>query len=168
MRHLQLALVLTLLLGTSALSAAYDVSSSIRELAALYRINPEYMLALGEVESNLRHDAVGTYGERGPLQVLPSTFRALGGKNIGNWRETTSVGVLYFSKCLKAAKGDYRLAAIYYNAGIGNKNDRARRYASKVSRSYHRRRETVHRSSRILPIGSVTPSATSTGIKVSN
>lgn len=123
-------------------SAAVKVSPVVPFIEATARakgVNPDFMLAMGEVESGLRANAVGRAGERGPLQVLPRTFRALGGKNLNDWRETTRVGIRYFTKCLRAAKGDYSLAAIYYNAGIGNINRRAVWYASKVSRHYRQR-----------------------------
>jgi soluble lytic murein transglycosylase-like protein len=118
---------------------AQEVSSAIREFAILNRIDPEYLLAVGEVESRLNPYAVGRAGERGPLQVLPSTFRALGGRRLGDWRETTAVATRYFARCLRLAGGNYELATTYYNAGEGNVHHRSIRYAVKVSRHYTRR-----------------------------
>jgi soluble lytic murein transglycosylase-like protein len=118
---------------------AHEVSSAIREFAILHRIDPEYLLAVGEVESRLNPYAVGRAGERGPLQILPSTFKALGGRRLNDWRETTLAGVKYFARCLRLAGGDYTLATTYYNAGEGNVRHRSIRYAVKVSRHYARR-----------------------------
>lgn len=123
-------------------SVAYKVSPVvhfIRKTARAEGVNPDFILAVGEVESDLRVNAVGGYGERGPLQVLPRTFRALGGRDIYDWQETTKVGVSYFARCLRKAKGNYALATIYYNAGEGRLNARAVAYAHKVSRHYSRR-----------------------------
>jgi peptidoglycan DL-endopeptidase CwlO len=59
-----------------AIPAAYE--ASFRRAARDTRLPVSLLVAVGQVESNLRQDAVSTAGARGVMQVLPATAAGLG------------------------------------------------------------------------------------------
>lgn len=91
------------------------------------------ILLAAHAESDFRWDAVGLAGEHGPLQVMPGTFRAVGGVDFDNIDDCFEAGLLYLSMCYKKARGDYNLALAYYNGGLSCKNPLqvARRHVSR-------------------------------------
>lgn len=82
-----------------------------------YGVDPLLVVAVGGAESDWRINVRGRHGELGPMQLMPSTFRSLGGKDPRDWRENVDLGTLYLSMMLERAGGDERLAVAYYNAG---------------------------------------------------
>lgn len=82
-----------------------------------YGVDPLLVVAVGGAESDWRINARGRKGEYGPMQLMPSTFRYLGGKDPSDWRENVDLGTKYLAMMLERAGGDERLAVAYYNAG---------------------------------------------------
>lgn len=72
-------------------------------------------------ESDFNWNAVGRAGERGPLQVMPGTFKMVHRGNFGNMDDCFEAGLRYLSLCYKKSRGDYNLALAYYNGGLSCK-----------------------------------------------
>lgn len=90
------------------------------------------VIAMGGVESRWQTRAIGSRGERGPLQILPRTARWLGACDLDDWRQTLDAGVRYYARvALPAAGGDVRTAVAVYNAGASRGLATARRLASR-------------------------------------
>lgn len=95
-------------------------------------VDPLLVVAVGSVESSWRLHVRGRAGEYGPLQVLPSTFYAMGGSNPHDWRESLDIGVKYLAKMLDRADGCEELALAYYNAGPSRPQD----FVQRITRTY--------------------------------
>jgi soluble lytic murein transglycosylase-like protein len=95
----------------------------VREEASLAGIPPDFADAIAEVESGYHPRAIGTAGEVGLMQVLPSTARMLGFE--GTVEELTNpdanihYGVTYLAQAWRLAGGDICTAAMKYRAGHG-------------------------------------------------
>jgi len=127
-------------------SAAYnhyrcDIANQIYISAVKHGIDPMLVVAVGQVESSWRLNVRGPKGEYGPMQVMPTTARELGVKNLNDWRETTDAGIAYLAKMLDRAEGNLELALSYYNAGPSRGKDSAMRvsqnYVRKVMQIYN-------------------------------
>src|SRR5690606_26115882 len=103
--------------GAQLSADPWAIAAQIDSSSRRYGIDPMLVVAVGHAESGWDVHAVGRMGEVGPMQVTPATFRALGGRNLWNWRETVDAGARYLAMMLERAGGDVRLAVAYYNAG---------------------------------------------------
>jgi soluble lytic murein transglycosylase-like protein len=101
--------------------AKADVPKMVQQSAARHGVPAGLALRISKVESGHRCNAVGRAGERGPLQVLPSTARHMGYRNIGGASCATQIdaGMKYLRHCYKGAAGNHRRAAACFNAGPG-------------------------------------------------
>lgn len=122
-------------------SPAYSssVSSMVATSAKKHGVPVEFALKVARQESGLRCNAVGAAGERGPLQILPSTARGLGYKNIrtASCSVQLDAGMKHLSICYKGMKGDQWMTAGCHNHGFGSIKTRrlskhAQRYANSV------------------------------------
>ncbi len=103
-------------------------------------------VAMGAVESRWQTRAIGSCGEKGPLQVMPSTARWLGVRDLDDWRATIDAAVRYYARvCLPRAGGDTRTAVAVYNAGASRGLDTARRLASRHVERVWAAREAIGR-----------------------
>lgn len=125
-------------LGDEAMKVAAQVHASSER----WGVDPYLIVALGSAESDWRLNARGRSGEYGPLQVLPATFRLLGGQNPNDWRETIDIGVRYFAMCLEKAGGNERLALAYYNSGPNRSAKQATAISGKYANRVLSRRRT--------------------------
>lgn len=93
----------------------------VQQSAARHGVPPGLALRISKVESGHRCNAVGRAGERGPLQVLPSTARHMGYRNIAgaSCARQIDAGMAYLRYCYRAAGGNHRRAAACYNGGPG-------------------------------------------------
>lgn len=95
----------------------WAIAAQIERSSRRWGVDPWLVVAVGFAESSWNVNARGRLGEVGPMQVMPSTYRALGGKRLGDWRENIDVGTRYLAMMLDHARGDVHLAVAYYNAG---------------------------------------------------
>jgi soluble lytic murein transglycosylase-like protein len=95
----------------------------VREEASLAGIPPDFADAIAEVESGYHSRAIGTAGEVGLMQVLPSTARMLGFEGTAEELAAPEVnihyGVTYLAQAWRLAGGDICTAAMKYRAGHG-------------------------------------------------
>lgn len=125
-------------LATTATANADNSTAYIREFAGKYRISSTFALRVAKVESNYKCSAVGRAGEVGPLQILPSTARSLGYKNIrgASCRTKVDAGMKHLAICYHGANGNARRAAACHNAGVASL--KWRRYPAAVQRYVRR------------------------------
>ena len=95
----------------------WAIAAQIERSSRRWGVDPWLVVAVGFAESSWNVHARGRAGEVGPMQVMPATYRAMGGKHLGDWRENIDVGTRYLALMLDHAQGDVRLAVAYYNAG---------------------------------------------------
>lgn len=124
----------------TAAEAHADAKPLVISSAKRHGVPVEFALRVAKVESGVKCGRTGAAGEKGPLQILPSTARALGYKNIraASCATQTDAGMKHLSICWKKTRSLWRAAACH-NQGIsvayGRKVTKAAaRYANKVAR----------------------------------
>jgi soluble lytic murein transglycosylase-like protein len=127
-----------LVLSTTMVFA--DAKPLVVSSAKRHGVPVEFALRVAKVESGVQCGRTGAAGEKGPLQILPSTARALGYKNIraASCATQTDAGMKHLALCWKKTRNLWRAAACH-NQGIsvayGRKVSKAAaRYANKVAR----------------------------------
>lgn len=91
----------------------------IREIAAVYGLEPALIKAVISVESDFDPQAVSAKGARGLMQLMPLTASELGVERIHDPWENVEGGARFLRYQLDRFKGDERLALAAYNAGDG-------------------------------------------------
>ena len=95
---------------------ATEVTYQILATARLEGIDPLDLAGMARVESNFNPAAIGKLGERGLIQIRPSTFSSWHAGDFSDWRATLEAGARYLASCLRRFR-DLRLALAAYNAG---------------------------------------------------
>ena len=94
-------------------------AADFRAAAKTNRIDDAWLRAVAHAESGMQPDAVSPKGAQGMMQLLPATAREYRVGNPFSARESIQGGARYLSALLRRFKGDRRLAAAAYNAGMG-------------------------------------------------
>lgn len=94
-----------------------DLEALALEAAAEYGVRPELVRAVIETESNFRTEAVSRVGAQGPMQLMPTTSKALGIDDPQDARQNIFGGTKYLSSLLDRFNGNVALALAGYNAG---------------------------------------------------
>jgi hypothetical protein len=110
------------------------------------RLGPEHVdtaLRITKLESGYRCHVLGPktrHGQAvGPLQVLPSSAKALGVENLHrDCKAQITAGILHMERCLKAGAKTYRDMAACHVAGWGAWNKRLNKSAQKYREKYIR------------------------------
>lgn len=127
--------------GSKTATNKEQVARIVLQEAQAAGVPGDLALAMAKVESNLNCAARGSAGERGVMQIKPSTARSMGYQGKPNGLNDCQVGAHYGMKYLREAldraNGDHCRAAGLYNMGIGNKrlSQSARNYCTKVVRA---------------------------------
>jgi len=74
-------------------------------------------MAIIMAESSYNPKAISKKGAKGLMQLMPTTAKSLGVKDIFNPEHNINAGVRYFKKLLNQFNGDVELALAAYNAG---------------------------------------------------
>lgn len=131
--------VLFLCLFTTGASAS--VRDMVRAEAIRQGVPVGLALSIAHHESNFRCSAVGRAGERGVMQIKPSTARGLGyrgpASGLNNCATGIRYGMIYLKMAYKKARGNVYKAAIFYNGGLGSKKQRSG-YANKIHKKARR------------------------------
>jgi soluble lytic murein transglycosylase-like protein len=153
-------LSLSMLFLLSAKSKA-DVPSRLAErcvqhYAAHYRVPPELIAALIDVESHWNPRALSNKGAMGLMQLMPETARRYGAFQPFDVEQNIAAGTRYVTTLMWEFRGDLRLVAAAYYAGdrwIGQKqlnycNLDVIAYVEAVRRQYVMRKQATERLSR--------------------
>lgn len=93
-----------------------SVQSLIVQAAQSGDVDPTLALAVAQHESGLNQSAVGTSGEQGVFQIMPSTAQDLG-IDPTNLQENIAGGTALLSQLLAQFGGDHAKALAAYNCG---------------------------------------------------
>jgi len=94
-----------------------QILSMLDEAADKYGVPREKIRKMAGVESDYNPDAVSPKDAHGVMQVIPSTFKEMGGTDPNDVRQNIDAGVGYYKRMLERYNGDDRLATAAYNAG---------------------------------------------------
>jgi len=116
--------------------------------AAAYRVPPELVHAIIEVESGWQPHVVSNKGAAGLMQLMPATAATFGVTNRFEVEQNIRGGVAYLARLLKLFNGDLRLVCAAYvagenrilPAGLNYSNAEVFEYVRKVARLYERHR----------------------------
>jgi soluble lytic murein transglycosylase-like protein len=89
----------------------------VRSLAPRYRLDPNLVLAVVEVESNFNPKAVSPKNAQGLMQLIPATAERFGVRDVWDPEQNLHGGMAYLRWLLDYFKGDVKLALAGYNAG---------------------------------------------------
>ena len=116
----------------------------VRE-SAKHNLDPAFVAAVMQVESNFDVCAVSRAGARGLMQLMPATARELGVRDIFDPEQNIKAGVRYLAEGTRLTQGNLDRTCAFYNAGPKSlKSTRyrwpreTRRYVEKVRRKYSR------------------------------
>ena len=135
-----------------------DVPSTLAErcvqhYAARYRVPPELIAALIDVESRWNPRALSNKGAMGLMQLMPDTARRYGAFQPFDVEQNIAAGTRYVTTLMWEFRGDLRLVAAAYYAGdrwIGQKQLNYRNpdviaYVEAVRRQYLMRKQAAAR-----------------------
>jgi soluble lytic murein transglycosylase-like protein len=89
----------------------------VRQYAAHYRVPPEFVAALIDVESRWNPLALSSKGAMGLMQLMPATARRYGAFKPFDMEQNIAAGTRYVTALMWEFHGDLRLVAAAYYAG---------------------------------------------------
>lgn len=119
-------------------ATASDATSLVVAAAKRHRVPVDLALRVGRAESGLQCHRHNRSGASGPLQIMPSTARAMGYRGPSIRRASCAVqtewGMRHLAMCYRGAKGDRRIAAACHYQGVS-----ALRRVTRAGAAYARR-----------------------------
>jgi soluble lytic murein transglycosylase-like protein len=94
-----------------------SVQRIVEETAQKYDVDPLLVHSVIQVESGYNPNAVSPKGAQGLMQLIPSTARRFGVRNVYDVRENVEGGVRYLKYLNTLFPNDLRLTLAAYNAG---------------------------------------------------
>ena len=113
-------LLLLLLLLPRVAPAQVDPAPAaqfVRQYAGHYRVSPELVAALIDVESRWNPRALSSKGAMGLMQLMPATARRFGAFEPFDIEQNIAAGTRYVTALMWEFHGDLRLVAAAYYAG---------------------------------------------------
>jgi soluble lytic murein transglycosylase-like protein len=89
----------------------------VRRYAAHYRVSPEFIAALIDVESRWNPRAISDKGAMGLMQLMPATALRYGAIHPFEIEENIAAGTRYVTALMWEFHGDMRLVSAAYYAG---------------------------------------------------
>ena len=99
---------------------ANQYDSLIRQSAEKYGIPPRLLKAMIQQESHFNKNAQSGAGAKGLVQIMPPTWKELGGGDPFDPKTNIDHSAKYMSQLLKRYGGDMPKALAAYNYGMGN------------------------------------------------
>jgi soluble lytic murein transglycosylase-like protein len=119
-------------------ATASDATALVTAAAKRHRVPVDLALRVGRAESGLQCHRHNKSGASGPLQIMPSTARAMGYRGPSIRRASCAVqtewGMRHLAMCYRGAKGDRRIAAACHYQGVS-----ALQRVSRAGAAYARR-----------------------------
>jgi soluble lytic murein transglycosylase-like protein len=108
-------------LFSSSAHADPHVQRMVESTARAFGVPPKLAVNVAKVETRNQCGLVGSHGERGPLQIRPSSAAGLGYKNIAraSCQVQLNAGMAHLALCYKIAKGNWFRTAACHNGGPG-------------------------------------------------
>jgi soluble lytic murein transglycosylase-like protein len=97
--------------------ASGEIAKLVRNLAPRYRLDPNLVLAVVEVESNFNPTARSHKNAQGLMQLIPATAERFGVQDVWDPVQNLRGGMAYLRWLLDHFDGDVKLALAGYNAG---------------------------------------------------
>jgi soluble lytic murein transglycosylase len=94
-----------------------EIHAHIEEVAAQYKLSPQLVAAIIDVESEFNPRAVSRRGAQGLMQLMPETAATLDVQDSFDARENIEGGVKHLKALLERFRGNVPLAVAAYNAG---------------------------------------------------
>jgi transglycosylase-like protein with SLT domain/Sel1 repeat-containing protein len=91
----------------------------VKTIAPEYKVHPQLVLSVIEVESNFDTVARSPKNAKGLMQLIPGTAARFGVRNAYDAQQNVRGGTAYLQWLLAYYQGDVTLAAAAYNAGEG-------------------------------------------------
>ena len=88
-------------------------------MAPEFGLDPNFVLAIMQIKSGYRTDAVSPRNAQGLMQLIPETAERLGVKDPFDAKDNMRGGMRYLRWLLAYFQGDVSLVAAAYNAGEG-------------------------------------------------
>lgn len=114
-------LIVLLLIATLPCARAQPNTSQaercVRLYAAHYRVPPELIAALIDVESRWNPRAISNKGAMGLMQLMPATAKRYGATHPFDVEENIAAGTRYVTALMWEFHGDMRLVSAAYYAG---------------------------------------------------
>jgi len=95
------------------------IVNMVCKLAPEYRLDPNLVLAVVEVESNFDPKALSPKNAQGLMQLIPETAQRFGVKDVWDPEQNLRGGMAYLRWLLDHFNGDVKMALAGYNAGEG-------------------------------------------------
>jgi soluble lytic murein transglycosylase-like protein len=99
--------------------APADLAKLVRTLAPEFRLSPNLVMAVIQVESNFDPNALSPKNAQGLMQLIPETAERFGVNDVWDPEQNLRGGMAYLRWLLDHFQGDVRLALAGYNAGEG-------------------------------------------------
>jgi len=152
-------LICLLLLRPSFAPSQSDFALSlrlVRQYASHYRVPPELISALIDVESGWNPRALSNKGAMGLMQLMPATARRFGALDPFNVEQNIAAGTRYVTTLMWEFHGDLRLVSAAYYAGdrdiareqLNYRNPDVVAYVQQVRRRYMLRKDQADRPPR--------------------
>lgn len=97
--------------------ASGEVARMVRAMAPKYRLDPNLVLAVVEVESGFNPKALSPKNAQGLMQLIPATAERFGVADVWDPEQNLRGGMAYLRWLLDRFDGDVKLALAGYNAG---------------------------------------------------
>jgi soluble lytic murein transglycosylase len=137
-------------------ASCVDAYRCVQHYAAHYRVPPELIAALIDVESGWNPRAVSDKGAMGLMQLMPATARRFGAFDPFDTEENIAAGTRYVTALMWEFRGDLRLVSAAYYAGdrgialeqLNYRNPDVVAYVQEVRRRYMLRKYPMAKRSR--------------------
>lgn len=94
-----------------------DIDVMVKEIAARYQLDPDFVASVIKAESNFNPHAVSRKGARGLMQLMPQTANQLGVKDAFDPKANVEAGTAHLNALLEQYHDDPVKALAAYNAG---------------------------------------------------
>lgn len=94
-----------------------DIDVMVKEIAAKYQLDPDFVASVIKAESNFNPHAVSRKGARGLMQLMPQTASQLGVKDAFDPKANVEAGTAHLNALLQQYHDDPVKALAAYNAG---------------------------------------------------